>query len=183
MIKVVILSDNIGFWRYPTIYMTLAIIMRFQVTAAQIRRQNRKSAFFALFLIVLSIACMGILLSVKSLLDMIFPVIGLLLFAPPILRTYKMIKEGAGSYPVLELDENVGKIAVSYKDIVVTVDISQIKNLRLQYKSSALVSIIVTTSSGEVMRFEGYEYLEALAAALERLTPADRITNAKLYHR
>jgi hypothetical protein len=157
--------------------------MRFQVTAEHIKRQNRKSAFFALFLTVLSVACLGMVLDAKSLSDMIFPVIGLLLFAPPILRTYKIIKEGAGSYPVLELNENAGKIAVSYKDVVVTVDISQIKNLRLQYKSKALASVIVTTSSGEVMRFEGYENLEVLAAALERLTPADRITNAKLYHR
>jgi hypothetical protein len=157
--------------------------MRFQVTAAHIKRQNRKSVFFALFLIVLSVTCVGMLLSAKSLSDMTFPVIGLLLFAPPILRTYRIIKEGAGSYPLLELDENTGKIAVSCKDIVVTVDISQIKNLRLQYKSNALTSAIVTTSSGEVMRFEGYENLEVLAAVLKRLTPADRITNAKLYHR
>lgn len=157
--------------------------MRFQVAAEHIKRQNRKSAFFALFLTVLSIACVGMLLGAKSLSDMIFPVIGLLLFAPPILRTYRIIKEGARSYPVLELDENAGKISVSYKDVVVAVDLSQTKNLRLQYKSNALASVIVTTSSGEVMRFEGYENLEVLAAALERLTPADRITNAKFYHR
>jgi len=72
---------------------------------------------------------------------------------------------------------------VSYKDIVVTVDITQIKDLRLQRKSDRLVSVIVTTSSGEVMRLEGYENLDMLAAALERLTPKDRVTNAKLYHR
>ncbi len=138
---------------------------------------------FALFLIVLSIACVGALLSAKSLSNMIFPVIGLLLFAPPILRAYRIIKEGAGSYPVLELNESAGKIAVSYKDVVVTVDITQIRNLRPQYKSRALASVIVTTSSGEVMRFEGYENLEVLVTALVRLTPADRITRAKLYHR
>ena len=157
--------------------------MRYRVTAEHIKRQNRESAFFALFMTVLSIACIGMLFDAKSLSDMVFPVIGLFLFTPPILRTYRIIKRGAGSYPVLELDENSGKISVSHKDIVVTVDISQIKNLRLQYKSKALASVILTTSSGEVMRFEGYESLEALAAALERLTPADRITNAKLYHR
>ena len=156
--------------------------MRLQVTTEHIKKQNRKSVFFALFMTVLSVACVGMLLDAKYLSDMAFPVIGLLLFTPPIRRAYKMIKEGAGAYPILELDENAGKVAVSYKDVVITVDISQIKNLRLQFKSNSLASVIVTTSSGEVMRFEGYENLEVFAAALERLTPADRITNAKLYH-
>lgn len=109
--------------------------MRLQVTTKHIKKQNRKSVFFALFMTVLSVACVGMLLDAKSLSDMVFPVIGLLLFTPPIRRTYKIIKEGAGAYPVLELDENAGKIAVSYKDVVVTVEISQIKNLRLQFKS------------------------------------------------
>lgn len=157
--------------------------MRFQVTTEHIKKQNRKTAFFALFMALLSVACVGMLLKAKPLSDMVFPVVGLLLFTPPILRAYKIIKEGAGTYPVLELDESAGKIAVSYKDVVVTVDISQIKNLRLQFKSNALASVIITTSSGEVMRFEGYENITVLAAALERLTPAERITNAKLYHR
>lgn len=157
--------------------------MRFQVTPEHVKRQNRKSTFFASFLALLSAGCVGALLSAKSLSEMIFPVIGLLLFVPPIYKTYRIIKEGAGSYPVLELNESAGKIAVSYKDVVVTVDITQIKNLRLQYKSERLASVIVTTSSGEVMRFEGYENLETLASALERLTPSDRVTSAKLYHR
>lgn len=157
--------------------------MRLQVTTEHIKKQNRKSVLFALLMTVLSVVCVGTLLDAKSLSDMVSPVIGLLLFTPPIPRTYKIIKEGAGSYPVLELNENTGKIAVSYKDVVVTVDISQIKNLRLQFKSNALASVIVTTSSGEVMHFEGYENLEVLGAALARLTPADRITKAKYYHR
>ncbi|MDR1350535.1 MAG: hypothetical protein LBJ59_07145 [Zoogloeaceae bacterium] len=157
--------------------------MRFQVTPEHVKRQNRKSTLFALFLVLLSAGCAGALLSAKSLLDMILPVIGLSLFVPPILKTYRIIKEGAEAYPVLELNESTGKIIISYKDVVVTVDITQIKNLRLQYKSGRLASAIVTTSSSEVMRFEGYENLEILATALERLTPSDQVTNAKLYHR
>lgn len=157
--------------------------MRLQVTTEHVKRQNRKSAAFAAFMSVLSAVCVAILFNAKSLSDMAFPLIGLWLFVPPIIRTYKIIKEGAKAYPTLELDEDAGKIAVSYKDVIVTVDISQIKNLRLQFKSNAITSVIVTTSSSEVMRFEGYEDLELLAAVLQRLTPADRITNAKLYHR
>ena len=156
--------------------------MRFQVTAEHVKQQSRKSTFLALLLVVLSVVCVGALLNAKSLSDLVFPVIGLLLFVPHILRIYKINKEGAGSYPALELNESIGKIAVSYKDVVVTVDITQIKNLRLQYKSKCLASVIVTTNSGEIMRFQGYENLETLATVLERLTPSDRITCAKFYH-
>lgn len=161
---------------------TLAI-MQFHVTPTHVKQRNRKSAFVALLLAALSIGCIVSLSGAKSASGVVFPAIGLILFAPAIFRIVKHIREGARTYPVIDLDEATGKIAVSYKDIVVTVDITQIKNLRLQYKSERLVSVIVTTSSGEVMRLEGYENLEILAAALERFTPKERVTNAKLYHR
>lgn len=63
------------------------------------------------------------------------------------------------------------------------IDLANIKRLRLQRKSGRLVSILVKTSSGEDLRFEGYEKLDDLASALERLTPAERVTHASFYHR
>ena len=158
---------------------SLEIIMQFQITPEYVKKQNRKSTFFALFVAVLAIACVGMLLDAKSLSDMVFPAIGLLLFTPPMLGTYRIIKAGADAYPVLDLDESAGVLSVSCKDVVVTVEIPLLKNLRLQFKSDTLASVIVTTSAGQVMRFEGYESLEVLAAALERLTPAERTTNSK----
>lgn len=122
-------------------------------------------------------------LSTDKISDLFFPVIGLLVFVPPIFGSYKRIREGKAAYPVLELDEPNGKAAVIYKDLKVIVDLSQIKNLRLQRKSGQLVSILVKTSSGENLRFDGYENLDALASTLERLTPKERITNASFYHR
>lgn len=157
--------------------------MQFHVTPTHVKQRNRKSAFVALLLVALSLGCVVSLSSAKSASDFIYPAIGLVLFVPAVVRIVKHIREGARVYPVIDLDEATGKIAVSYKDIVVTVDITQIQNLRLQYKSDCLVSAIVTTSSGEAMRLEGYENLDMLAAALERFTPKERVTNAKLYHR
>jgi hypothetical protein len=157
--------------------------MQFHVTPTHVKQRNRKSAFAALLLAALSIDCVVSLSGAKSASDVIFPAIGLVLFVPAIVRIVKHIRKGTRTYPVIDLDETSGTIAVSYKDIVVTVDITRIKNLRLQRKYDRLVSVIVTTSSGEVMRLEGYENLDMLAAALERLTPKDRVTNAKLYHR
>ena len=157
--------------------------MKFHISASHVKRQNRKAIYLILFFTVLIAGFIAKLVSSKSIEGMTFPVIGIIIFAPTIFRTYKRIKEGADAYPVIELDELTGKIAVSYKDVIVTVDVTQIKNLRLQYKSEHLESVIVKTSSGEVMRFEGYENLDTLASNLVRFTPAENITNAKLYHR
>jgi hypothetical protein len=96
---------------------------------------------------------------------------------------YKRFKEGAASYPVVELDETAGTIAVSYKNITVTVPLSESNKLRLQYKFKTLKSILLTTKSGQVVRFDGYENLVDIAAVLERHTPKENITIAKWYHR
>jgi hypothetical protein len=157
--------------------------MHFQVTAEHIKRQNRKSVYLTLFLLLLSAGCVGALFNTASASKKLFALIGLFFLAQTIYRAYKIRKEGDKSYPTLDLDEKHGTISVAHEDVVVKVDITQIKNLRLQYKSSALESVLVTTSAGQDMRFEGYENLEVLAESLKRLTPADRVSNAKFYHR
>jgi len=158
-------------------------MMEFRVSESHVKRANRKVVYLILFLVVVSAACAAKLLTSSSIGDIFFPVIGILVFLPPIRTSYKRIKQGSGAYPMIELDEPNGKVVVTYKDIAVTVDLAQIKNLRLQRKSGRLESVIVKTSSGQTLRFEGYENLQILGSALERLTPKDSITNASLYHR
>lgn len=65
----------------------------------------------------------------------IFSIVGLLVLYSPIFSVYKRMKEGKAAYPTLELDEANGKVAVLHKDVTVIVDLSQIKNLRLQRRS------------------------------------------------
>lgn len=157
--------------------------MKFQVSASHVKQQSRKAIYSILFLAVVTAACAIKLLNSKTIADTLFPVIGIMVFFPLIISSYKRIKEGSGAYPVIELDEPNGKVIVSHKDISVSVDLAQIKNLRLQHKSDRLESVILKTSSGETLRFEGYDNLPALASVLERLTPNEHVTNAKFYHR
>lgn len=157
--------------------------MEFRVSEIHVKRENRKATYVMLLLAVLWLVCVAKLGTSSSIGDMFFPLIGIFLFASPILSVYKRIKQGPGAFPVIELDEPNGKVVVKHKDIAVTVDLAQIKNLRLQHKSDRLESVVVKTSSGETLRFEGYENLEVLGSALERLTPKENITNARLYHR
>ncbi|MFP5419472.1 MAG: hypothetical protein ACLGHA_10000 [Gammaproteobacteria bacterium] len=157
--------------------------MEFHVSTEHVRRESRKAVYLILFLAVVSAGLMAKVLSTDKISDLFFPIIGLLVLVPLIFGSYKRIREGKAAYPILELDEPNGKVAVLHKDLKVIVDLSQIKNLRLQRKSGQLVSILVKTSSGENLRFDGYENLDALASALERLTPKESITNASFYHR
>jgi hypothetical protein len=157
--------------------------MEFHVSTEHVRRESRKAIYLVLFLAVVSAGLVAKVLSTEKIGDLFFPIIGLLVFVPPIFGSYKRIREGKAAYPILELDESNGKIAVLHKDIKVIVDLSQIKNLRLQRKSGQLVSILVKTSSGENLRFDGYENFDTLASALERLTPKESIINASFFHR
>lgn len=157
--------------------------MEFHVSTEHVRRESRKAVYLILFLAVVSAGLLAKALSTDKISDLFFPIIGLFVFVPPIFGSYKRIREGKAAYPVLELDEPNGKVAVLHKDLKVIVDLSQIKNLRLQRKSGQLVSILVKTSSGENLRFDGYENLDVLASALERLTSKESITNASFYHR
>ena len=157
--------------------------MEFHVSNKHVRRERNKAVYLILFLAVVSIALIAKVLSADKISDLVYPIICLLIFIPPIFGSYKRVREGKAAYPVLELDEPNGKIAVLHKDLKVIVDLSQINNLRLQRKSGQLVSILLKTSSGENLRFDGYENLDVLASALERLTPKESITNASFYHR
>jgi len=157
--------------------------MEFHVSKEHVRRESRQAGYLILFLAVLSAGLVAKVLSTDKISDLFFPIIGLLVFVPLIFGNYKRVREGKAAYPVLELDEPNGKVAVLHKDLKVIVDLSQIKNLRLQRKSGQLVSILVKTSSGENLKFDGYENLDVLASALERLTPKESITNASFYHR
>ena len=157
--------------------------MEFHVSDEHVRRETRKGVYVVLFLAAISAGLVAKLVSSHNISELFLPIIGLLIFIPPIFTSYKRIKEGRAAFPTLELDEPNRKVAVLHKDLKVIVDISQIKKLRLQRRSGELVSIVVKTSSGETLRFDGYEKIDVLASAFERLTPKGSITNASFFHR
>ena len=157
-------------------------MIAFHVSAEHVKAQNRKLVFAMIFLAALLIGCIALLLNAKSIGDMIFPAIGVILFAPPIGKIYRTIKEGAGSYPIVKIDNSTGTLTVHHKDVSVAVDLTQSANLRIQYKSGRVVSSIVKTSSGEIMRFEGYENMETLVSFLESVIPQEKISRASFYH-
>ena len=101
--------------------------MKFQVTPDHIKKQSRKSALVALMFAVFSVGCIDKLVRIQSLPDAVFPLIGLALFVPAIARTVKTIRDGALSYPSIDFDEPAGTMAVRHKDLVVTVDVKNIK--------------------------------------------------------
>jgi hypothetical protein len=144
--------------------------MEFHISKKHLQRENRKVFYSILFFSVISAGLIVKLLNTSKTSDLFFPVIGLFVFISLIFSSYKRIKEEKDTYPVLILDEPSGKLSVQYKDITVTVDLSQIKNLRLQHKSGQLISILIKTSADENLRFEGYENLDVLASALEQIT-------------
>jgi hypothetical protein len=79
--------------------------MHFQVSAEHVKRQNRKSVYLTIFLLLLSAGCVAAILNAESVSKKLFALIGLFIFAQAIYRAYKVRTEGDKSYPTLELDE------------------------------------------------------------------------------
>jgi hypothetical protein len=157
--------------------------MKFMVSELHVKRQTRKTFWIGLLFIALLSSCAVSLIRAEKASAMFLPAIGIFLFAQGFWSVFKKLKEGAAWYPVVEINETAGTLAVRHKQLTVTMPLDQFKALRLQNRSGNLMSVLAkTTSSGEV-RFEGYENLDVLADMLKQHVSTDHIKNATLYHR
>ena len=157
--------------------------MKFIVSDAHVKRQARNAVWMGLFLVAPLAGCIALLIGAKKISDMVFPAIGIYLFAQGLWEMFKRVREGAASYPAVELDGPAGRLTVSHNNLTVTMPLDQIKSLRLQYKSGKLTSVLANTRSSGMVRFEGYEHLDMLADALKQYVPIEQIKHATFYHR
>lgn len=156
--------------------------MQFFVSEQQVSKDRRKLIYLVVFLLFVCVFLLLKAVNVKAATELFYPILGIIIFTPIFLSSYRKIKHGAATYPVLVLEQENRQITVRYKDIVVNVDLTQIEGLRLQSKSGSLVSIILKTAAGETLRFEGYKDMGALADALESLVPAEKVTKSSFFH-
>lgn len=157
--------------------------MEFVISDAQVRREKRKQMtmvlMFAVFLAVLAAKA----INAEKMADLFFPVLGFVILSPLIVTLSKRVREGKAAFPRLQLDEAERTIDVLHQDLRVTVELAQVQSVRLQYTSSRLVSILLKTTAGGDMRFEGYENIDELASALQRILPQERVKRISFFHR
>ena len=109
--------------------------------------------------------------------------LGFVILSPLIVTLSKRVREGKATFPRLQLDEAERTIDVLHQDLRVTVELAQVQSVRLQYTSGRLVSIVLKTTAGGDMRFEGYENIDELASALQRILPQERVKRISFFHR
>ncbi|WP_374352610.1 hypothetical protein [Chitinimonas sp.] len=158
-------------------------MMEFQISDDFVRRQGRKAVFRIVCCLAISPVLVVWALDSSSSNDKYWPIIGLVVLAAEIARSYKQISAGKSAYPVITLDEQSRRLVARHGGTEAACDLSQIVSLRLQTTSGELRSVLVKTASGEELRFVGYENLELLGASLERLTPQENIAKASIFHR
>ncbi|HEY9035357.1 MAG TPA: hypothetical protein VIM96_01450 [Pseudomonadales bacterium] len=156
--------------------------MIYRITRKYIRQQQRHEFAFILVLSALFLSAAYQLITAKNLEGILWPVLAILLLPHPIFRACPNIRAGENCYPVIEINETAKTIKASHDAESATADISQIQNLRLQYRSGIISSIILKTHKEETLRLYGYENLEKIAETLEKLTPVENITRVKFFH-
>lgn len=157
--------------------------MKFVVAEGHVKRQNRNSIWLVLFLLLVVALLIAMAVSARKWTDFIVPAIGIFFVGNTMWSMFKKFKEGAASYPVVNLDESKGALAIAYKDVSISLGLNQLTNLRLQYRSRRLQSVVTHTDAMGTLRFEGYEQLELLADVLKKYVPPEKVTTASFYHR
>jgi len=157
--------------------------MKFQVTDAYIKNQNKKAAYAALLLAVFSCAVIVTIVRADKISGMILPAIGLYFFTQGLFGLYKKFKEGRTAYPTFEINNESATVHVNHKNTTVSFPLSDIDKLRLQYKSGQLDSILLNTKSEQKLTINGYENLEAMAEVFQRFTPTGNVKVATWFHR
>ena len=157
--------------------------MKFQVTDAYIKKQNKKAVYVALFFAVLCSAAILFIVRADKVSGMILPAIGLYFFAQGLFGLYKKFKEGRTAYPTFEINNESATVHVNHKNTMVSFPLSDIDKLRLQYKSGQLKSILLDTKSEQKLTINGYENLEAMAEVFRQFTPTGNVKVATWFHR
>ena len=157
--------------------------MKFVVNKAYSNRQNRKLISISAFLLLVAVALVAMLFRVQKLTDLFFPIVGIYFIATATWAMFKKIKRGVASYAVVNVDETAEVLSVSFDEATVSLPLNQLTNLRLQYKSGSLQSVVTDTNAMGRVRFEGYDQLELLAEILKKYVPIENIKTASFFHR
>lgn len=156
--------------------------MQFHISEQKIRKDRR---WAIVLIVVLLLCCIALLVKAAQIQagsELLLPVAGLLILAVTIFATVNHIRQGAAAYPSLTLDEENHQVAVSYDNDVVDVDLLQVKSLRFQTRFGRIKSIILRADTGQIFKLVGFENMDELIAALERLVPADRVSRSAFLH-
>jgi len=159
--------------------MTLQGGMKFEVSDEHVRRTQRRQRGLAGAMAVLAAAGVAMAMGGQPVWGLAVAAFG----AHAAWSAWKSSRSGACTWPVVEALEEPARLAVAYKDMMVTIVLSDAVRLRLQRRRGRLVSVLLETAAGQRLRIEGYDHQDQLADWLQRHVPAQRVMTAHWYHR
>lgn len=156
--------------------------LTFVVSDTHVKRERGKLLLWGSFFAALTASAVSVLVRADKWSAMLLPAVMVFFLGQMLWTVIKRANEGRKSFPTVAVYETSNVLTVNRDELTVTMSLNQIKKLSLQYQKSQLQSIVAETTSGQVMRFEGYDDRDALAAVFQRHVPADRIKHARVYH-
>lgn len=156
--------------------------MQFYVSEQKVAKDRRWAIGLIVVLLVCCVALLVKAVGVSAGSELMLPFAGLAILALTIFATFRHIQQGVAAYPSVRLDEARHQALVSYNGVSVQVDLLQVKSLRFQTRFGRVKSIVLKAGTGELFKLAGFEDMDGLIAALERLVPADRMSRTAFLH-
>ena len=157
--------------------------MKFNISNQHKSRGRRNAILAALLLPVLILGFVLMLINSQDLSDKLIAVVGIFLLARYLPHAYRAVKNHDSSYPQIEVLQAENRIDISHKGAVISMPLSDIEKLRVQYRKGKVASILLSSTAFSNLRFEGYDDMAQLAELLKKHTRPEHVQVATWYHR
>ncbi len=154
--------------------------MRYRISTSYYRKQTASHLLWMLCLVAAVLASIYYLFQASAVADYILPVLGVAACSAYFIKLFRHVQLGRQAYPEVELDTGARTLTLVQDKSRVELDISDIQNLKLDYRRHQVERVQITTAAGEVLRLEGYDDLDVLTDELERLTPDGNVTRSRI---
>ena len=156
--------------------------MRLEMDPAYVKQELLAPLRLSVFFVILMAACIVATAANAKLSTHFAQLLAVAISSNLFHRMHKTRHEGENSHAVIYTSKDDRLLHVHRMDGVMTIALSEVRQVTLQYRNTKLVAILIKTKLNRNVRIARYQNMPALADRLKSTTKPDNLKIANWFH-
>ena len=156
--------------------------MRLELDPAYVKRESLAPLRLSVFFMLLIAACMVATAANAKLSAHVAQLLAVAISCNLFYRMHTTRRKGANSHAVIYTSKDDRLLHMQRRDAVMTVALSEVSQVTLQYRKTRLVGILIKTRANRTVRIARYQNMPALADRLRSTTKPEHLKVARWFH-